>query len=164
MPEATLKTPRKKTPKQVAVIDRDSCTGCEACIEICPVDCIQLEQIGLGVKGTEAWCTIDLQRCIGARACQMIGPQRGDGTKFKGHVANVAAGICGQVDIKPRKVTRPKLSFGFLRDQAGKFNTIRAQRHRHVRKTFPVGAFGYGKNIWVFREKVQADPCWSRFI
>ena len=32
--------PRKKLPKELAVIYADNCTGCEACIEVCPVDCI----------------------------------------------------------------------------------------------------------------------------
>ena len=30
---------RKKLPKEVAVINADNCTGCEACLEVCPVDC-----------------------------------------------------------------------------------------------------------------------------
>ena len=33
--------PRKKAPAEVAVIYADHCTGCEACIEVCPVDCIE---------------------------------------------------------------------------------------------------------------------------
>ena len=31
---------RKKLPKELAVIRADNCTGCDACIEVCPVDCI----------------------------------------------------------------------------------------------------------------------------
>ena len=40
----TTKPPRKRLPKQLAVIHADNCTGCEACIEVCPVDCIELRQ------------------------------------------------------------------------------------------------------------------------
>ena len=45
------KAPRKKVPKTLAVINADNCTGCESCREVCPVDCIDLNQIGLGTKG-----------------------------------------------------------------------------------------------------------------
>ena len=44
------KAPRKKVPKTLAVINADNCTGCESCREVCPVDCIDLNQIGLGTK------------------------------------------------------------------------------------------------------------------
>ena len=42
--------PRKKLPKELAVINADNCTGCESCLEVCPVDCIELNNIGNGVK------------------------------------------------------------------------------------------------------------------
>src|SRR6266478_3513014 len=68
--------PRKKVPKELAVINADNCTGCESCLEVCPVDCINLLKIDRGiVKGTQQWCEIDLERCVGCEVCVHI-PQK----------------------------------------------------------------------------------------
>ena len=67
--------PRKKLPKELAVIIADNCTGCESCLEVCPVDCIELNNIGNGVKGNQSWCEIDLERCVGCEVCVHI-PQK----------------------------------------------------------------------------------------
>jgi len=70
------KGPRKKLPKELAVINADNCTGCESCLEVCPVDCIDLLTIDRGVvKGTQQWCEIDLERCVGCEVCVHI-PQK----------------------------------------------------------------------------------------
>ena len=63
---------RKKLPKEVAVINADNCTGCESCLEVCPVDCIELRSFGLGVKGNQSWCEIDIERCVGCEVCVHI--------------------------------------------------------------------------------------------
>ena len=60
---------RKKLPKQLAVIDADKCTGCEACMEICPVDCIEKIEQYPAQPGLQAWCEVDWDRCIGCRLC-----------------------------------------------------------------------------------------------
>ena len=53
------KGPRKKVPKELAIINADNCTGCESCLEVCPVDCIFMNRIDRGVlKGTQQWCEI----------------------------------------------------------------------------------------------------------
>ena len=67
--------PRKKLPKEVAIINADNCTGCESCLEVCPVDCIQMITMHHGVKGNQSWCEIDIERCVGCEVCVHI-PQK----------------------------------------------------------------------------------------
>jgi Na+-translocating ferredoxin:NAD+ oxidoreductase subunit B len=61
--------PRKKLPAEMAVIRADNCTGCEACIEVCPVDCIY-KVPGEDQPGLQSFCDIDLERCIGCKLCE----------------------------------------------------------------------------------------------
>lgn len=63
----------KKLPKQLALLDEDMCTGCEACVSVCPVDCIDTlpgpqHQLVMQI------CTIDLPRCIGCTLCAQVCP------------------------------------------------------------------------------------------
>src|SRR5262245_4406593 len=60
---------RKKLPKELAVIYADNCTGCEACIEVCPVDCIY-KVPGEDQPTLQSFCDIDLERCIGCKLCE----------------------------------------------------------------------------------------------
>ena len=59
---------RKKLPKELAVIRADNCTGCEACIEVCPVDCIY-KVPGEDLPSVQYFVDIDLERCIGCDLC-----------------------------------------------------------------------------------------------
>ena len=66
---------RKKIPKELAIINADNCTGCEACLEVCPVDCIIKIQQNDNLGNLQSWCEIDLDRCVGCEVCVRI-PQK----------------------------------------------------------------------------------------
>src|SRR5690349_8285955 len=68
---------RKKLPKEVAVINADNCTGCEACLEVCPVDCIY-KVPGSDVSVLQSWCEIDVERCVGCEVCVHIPTKKTD--------------------------------------------------------------------------------------
>ncbi|RMG00477.1 MAG: electron transporter RnfB, partial [Planctomycetota bacterium] len=53
----------KKVPRWTAIIDRDACTGCEACVAVCPVDCIVKCYPPGDRSGLMSWCEIDTDRC-----------------------------------------------------------------------------------------------------
>jgi len=67
------KAPRKKQPKQLAVIDQNGCTGCEMCIVVCPVDCIELID-GPEQPELRRLVEVDLDRCIGCTLCAQYCP------------------------------------------------------------------------------------------
>jgi len=69
------KPPRKgKPPRQLAVIHQHGCTGCEVCIVVCPVDCIEIVP---GVEyhaGYMKLVEVDYDRCIGCTLCAQVCP------------------------------------------------------------------------------------------
>jgi electron transport complex protein RnfB len=68
---------KKKLPKKIAIINADNCTGCEACLEVCPVDCIQ-KIPGSTISVLQTWCEIDVERCVGCDVCVHIPGKKSD--------------------------------------------------------------------------------------
>lgn len=67
------KPPRKKIPPKLAVINQNGCTGCEACIVFCPVDCIEIVP-GIQHAQFQQVVEVDLSRCIGCSLCAKYCP------------------------------------------------------------------------------------------
>lgn len=68
------KPARARQPKQLAVIHQHGCTGCEVCIVVCPVDCIEIVP---GVEyhpGYMKLVEVDYDRCIGCTLCAQVCP------------------------------------------------------------------------------------------
>jgi NAD-dependent dihydropyrimidine dehydrogenase PreA subunit len=65
--------PRKKKPKTVAVINTDGCTGCEVCIDFCPVDCIDILP-GPQHKTLNKVVIVNEDVCIGCSLCAKYCP------------------------------------------------------------------------------------------
>ncbi len=72
IPELPAKiTEKKKKPKLVAVVDEDNCTGCEACVPFCPVDCIEpvgKEKYHIPIPPVQ----IRFNECIGCSICARV--------------------------------------------------------------------------------------------
>ena len=67
------KPPRARDPRIAAVVNQNGCTGCEACLTVCPVDSIELVP-GASHAGLFKLVEIDLDRCIGCGLCPKICP------------------------------------------------------------------------------------------
>jgi len=67
------KPPRGRDPRVVAVVNQAGCTGCEACLTVCPVDSIEPVP-GAAHPGLFKLVEIDLDRCIGCGLCPKICP------------------------------------------------------------------------------------------
>ncbi|MEE9522348.1 MAG: 4Fe-4S binding protein [candidate division NC10 bacterium] len=71
IPHHTKKTIKKKRPRLMAVVN-DSCTGCEACIPFCPVDCIDHEPPAQSTGAIIPPVRIRWHECIGCQICARV--------------------------------------------------------------------------------------------
>ncbi len=69
VPNIPKKTVKKKRPRLMAVVN-ESCTGCEVCVDFCPVDCIEVgpERPGVPVPPVK----IRYDECIGCEICVRV--------------------------------------------------------------------------------------------
>lgn len=62
---------KKSRPRLIAVVN-PSCTGCEVCVDFCPVDCIDdaspAEHAGTGIPPIQ----IQVEECIGCQVCAKV--------------------------------------------------------------------------------------------
>ncbi|MGH7200590.1 MAG: NADH-quinone oxidoreductase subunit I [Planctomycetaceae bacterium] len=65
----TRQNDRKKETRYLAIINKDSCTSCNACATQCPVDCIY--EVVSPVP-SESYHQIDTARCIGCQLCYRV--------------------------------------------------------------------------------------------
>ncbi len=71
---------RTKAPRWLAVIDADRCTGCGACIEVCPTEAIARVRFAQAETGVPLpiWCEVDWDRCIGCKLCVRLPGKKAD--------------------------------------------------------------------------------------
>jgi len=68
-------TEKKRRPRHIAIINPDYCTGCNACIEVCPTDCIEEVDVAeAGLDGHGKFCEVRLADCIGCIQCVKMCP------------------------------------------------------------------------------------------
>ncbi|QQR81506.1 MAG: 4Fe-4S dicluster domain-containing protein [Deltaproteobacteria bacterium] len=61
-------------PKLKALVERDSCTGCEYCVHWCPVPaCLELKG-GEKAEGVLQIVHINIETCIGCKQCEQYCP------------------------------------------------------------------------------------------
>ena len=73
VPELPDKIATKKVrPKLTAWVDEDNCTGCQACVPFCPVDCIEPVHVDKHVYPPIPPVQIRFNECIGCQICARV--------------------------------------------------------------------------------------------
>jgi len=70
---------KKKKSPLVAIVHPEGCTGCEVCIEFCPVDCIYKvpgpeNPLEHGYSSVNGIVVVDEEICIGCKLCAKYCP------------------------------------------------------------------------------------------
>jgi electron transport complex protein RnfB len=64
-----------KRPKSVAVVDQDSCVGCEYCVHVCPIpNCLALVAAGENNPQIATTILVNEATCIACRNCENACP------------------------------------------------------------------------------------------
>ncbi len=71
VPNPPKKTVKKRRPKLMAVVN-ESCTGCEACVDFCPVDCIDHVSPAGYTGAVLPPVRIRYDECIGCQVCAKV--------------------------------------------------------------------------------------------
>ena len=67
----TIKSKRNR-PKLMAVVDEDNCTGCQACVPFCPVDCIEPVALDKHTFPPIPPVHVRDNECIGCQICAKV--------------------------------------------------------------------------------------------
>ncbi len=68
---AKAETRTKKRSRRVAVVDVDDCSGCRACVDVCPRDCLRWED-GFESGYFSKTVDVDVDGCVGCKFCEQI--------------------------------------------------------------------------------------------
>ena len=63
---------KKTRPRKIALVDEDNCTGCQACVPFCPVDCIEPVAQDKYVFPPIPPVHIRDNECIGCQICSRV--------------------------------------------------------------------------------------------
>lgn len=63
---------KSKRPKLIAVVDEDNCTGCQACVPFCPVDCIEPVASDKYEFPIIAPVQVRFNECTGCQVCARV--------------------------------------------------------------------------------------------